>query len=267
MSILKKNKNDLMDADAADDLAELAVKEFKKDRGILPFCVLAIFAILFFALFLPIVRMYAGAHKTGETVGSTAGTAVGSAIGSFKGSTAGTLEGSAAGRAEGLNAQDIDIIVADIKDNLGEMGNLEVLTATASFRDILGIGNDYRAFFLLRGNVVFTINLNQIEIHPVSKEEISILLPAPECTVDIDDTATEKVAEYQKDFFTGDTQAGYEAFLKFVNQRSAELEKSLDGYDALNKQAQEAAKQQVELLAKSICGPDKTISVRIKDGR
>lgn len=267
MSISKKNKTNLMDADAADELAELAVTEFKKDRGILPFCMLAIFAILFLALFLPIIRMYLGAHKTGEAVGSTAGTAVGGAIGSFKGITTGTQAGAEAGREEGLNAKDIDITVADIKDGLGELGKLEILTATASFRDVLGIGNDYRAFFLLRGNVIFTVDMNQVEIQPISEEEISILLPVPECTVAIDDTATEKVAEYQKDFFTGDTQAGYEAFLKFVNQRSAELEKSLDGYDALDRQAQEAAKQQIELLAKSICGPDKTISVRIKDGR
>lgn len=266
MSISKKSKTDLMDTDAADELAELAVKEFKKDRRILPFCAWAFFVVLLFVLFLA-VRMYVGAQKTGETVGSTIGTAVGGAIGSFKGITTGTQAGAEAGREEGLNAKDIKVIVADIKDGLGELGKLEILTATASFRDVLGIGNDYRAFFLLRGNVVFTVDMNQVEIQPVSGAEISILLPVPECTVAIDDTATEKVAEYQKDFFTGDTQAGYEAFLKFVNQRSDELEKSLDGYDALNRQAQNAAEQQVKLLAKSICGPDKTISVHIKDRR
>lgn len=256
-----------MDTDTADELAELAAKEFKKDRGILPFCMVAIFVVLIVALLLPTVRMYAGAHKTGETVGSTAGTAVGGAVGSFRGITTGTQDGAETGREEGLNAKDIDIIVADIKDSLGKMGKLEILTATASFRDISSIGKDYRAFFLLRGNVVFTIDLNQVEIRSTSGNEISIFLPAPECTVDIDDTATEKVAEYQKDFFTGDTQAGYEAFLKFVNQRSSELEKSLDGYDALSNQAQGAAIQQVKLLAENICGPDKTISVNMKDGR
>lgn len=267
MSISKKNKTCLMDVDVADGLAELATTEFKKDHRILPFCMLAAFIVLVAAVLVLTVRMHAGAREAGEAVGSTAGTAVGGAIGSFRGITNGTQEGYDAGRKEGLNAKDIDIIVTGVKESLGKLGKLEILTATASFRDVLGIGNDYRAFFLLRGNVVFAVDMNQVEIHPISEKEISILIPDPICTVNIDDTATEKVAEYQKDFFTGDTQAGYEAFLKFVNQRSAELEKALDGYDDLNKQAQEAAIQQIKLLAENICGPDKTISVRMKDGR
>lgn len=267
MSALRKNKFKPQVIEASSEgLEEIAVKEVKNNRLFLPALVFIVFVLLLMALLMFILPAYRAARDTGSAFGSSVGTVTGAALGSFDGITKGLSEGYEQGKTDGINAEDVNIVLEDIKDELGKMGKLEIMVATASFKDISSIGSSYAALYLLRGRVIFTVDLNKADFRTLSSGEIMIQLPLPECDIEIDDSETEKVAEYQKHFFTGSTEAGFTGFLNTLTQIKTLSKDYIDGYGALQEQAENAAKQQVKLLAESISGSGRSVSVSFRNG-
>lgn len=268
MSASRKNELERVTEASPEELLEaVAVEEFKNNRAVVPILFAAVAVLILMLLGMFIMPAYRAARDTGSAFGTSVGTVTGTAIGSFDGITKGLSEGYEQGKTDGINAEDVNIVLEDIKDELGEMGKLEVMVATASFKDISSIGSSYAALYLLRGRVIFTVDLNKAEFGILSDNGIMIQLPLPECEIEIDDSETEKVAEYQKHFFTGSTEAGFTGFLNTLTQIKTLSRDYIDGYEALQEQAENAAKQQVKLLAESICGSGKSVSVSFKEGK
>lgn len=268
MSASRKNKIQRVTEASPEELLEsVAAEEFKNNRAAFPIFFAAVAVLILMLLGMFIMPAYRAARDTGSAFGTSVGTVTGTAIGSFDGITKGLSEGYEQGKIDGINAEDVTIVLEDIKDELGDMGKLEVMVATASFRDMSSIGSSYAALYLLRGRVIFAVDLNRANFSILSNNDIMIQLPLPECEIEIDDSETEKVAEYQKHFFTGSTEAGFTGFLNTLTQIKTLSKDYIDGYEALQEQAENAAKQQVKLLAESICGAGKSVSVSFKEGK
>ena len=156
-----------------------------------------------------VIALYYNANATamGSGIGQKTGTLVGKAIGSLEGITKGREEGTAAGKAAGLSAEDTE---ADIANEIRKLENLEVLVASVKINDFHSIGDnvEYAALYLLKGDVVFSVDLSQAEI-VTSNNGIQITLPMPHGELYIDQSQIEKVAEYQKHFFGGSAEDGY----------------------------------------------------------
>ena len=116
------------------------------------------------ACFLAFALYYnATAASRGTSIGQETGALVGKAIGSLEGITKGREEGTEAGKAAGLSARDTE---ADIANEIRKIENLEVLVASVKINDVHSIGEnvDYAALYLLKGDVVFSVDLSQAEI-------------------------------------------------------------------------------------------------------
>ncbi len=198
------------------------------------------------------INIRIGATSFGGGIGSSAGSLVGKAIGSLEGMTTGRAEGSAAGKKSGLSAEDT---AAEIANQIHEVKNLEVLAASVKLRNFHTIGEeenpDYAALYLVNGNVVFTVDMNAAEITSQA-DGLHIVLPKPVGTLYLDDSSVEKVAEYQKRFFNGSAEDGFNAYLNTMIKMQSASEETLDNYGALISSAKDAASSQVTLLAKSV---------------
>lgn len=191
---------------------------------------------------------YSNASEMGEAIGSDAGKAVGKAVGSFEGITRGREAGIEAGKAEGLSARDTE---AELADMAGDVGRLEVLAATISIQNLNQVGDTYAALYLLRGEAVFTVDLSQAEIRR-DGGGLTILLPAPEVDTYIDAAEIDKIADYQRRFFNGSSEAGFEDYINSLKEIQHVARDSIADYDKLEEQAREAALRQVKLLVNQV---------------
>lgn len=204
---------------------------------------------------------YSHASELGENIGSDAGRAVGKALGSFEGITKGREAGIEDGKAEGLKAIDTEAEAAAL---VSDVGRLEVLAATVSIQNLNQVGDTYAALYLLRGEAVFTVDLDQAEI---SRDggKITILLPDLEVDTYIDAAEIDKIADYQRLFFNGNAEAGFEQYINSLKEIKKVSSDSIAGCEELEKQAKEAACRQVGLLARQIRGNE--IQVEFKSER
>lgn len=200
--------------------------------------------VMLFPLFL-LNNVYANASEIGENLGSAAGKAAGAAIGSFQGITKGNAAGLQDGKAEGLSAKDTTIDITDIM----EMGKLEVLVATTTIENLNKMGNDYAALYLLRGDVVFTVDLQQASFD-TETDTLSIPQPMPTCY--FDPVEIQKIAEYQKTVFSGSTEDGFTEYLNSLKQLEISFTDSIENYDNLLASAQTAAIHQVKQIAENM---------------
>ncbi len=190
-------------------------------------------------------NVYANASEIGENLGSAAGKAAGAAIGSLQGITKGNAAGLQDGKAEGLSAKDTTIDITDIM----EMGKLEVLVATTTIENLNKMGNDYAALYLLRGDVIFTVDLQQASFD-TETDTLSIPQPMPTCY--FDPVEIKKIAEYQKTFFSGSTEDGFTEYLNSLKQLEISFTDSIENYDNLLASAQTAAIHQVKQIAENM---------------
>ena len=199
----------------------------------------------------------------GNSIGRKTGMLVGKAIGSFEGLTKGREEGSAAGKAEGLSAKDIE---GDIANKIHEVGNLEVLVASVKINDFHSIGKDkkYAALYLLKGDVVFSVDLSRINI-VANGNDIQITIPSPHGELYIDQSQIEKVAEYQEHFFSGSAEDGFDAYLNSMDKLNEASAETLDNYDALIKAAKESAEKQIRHLALSVAVDSYQVNVEFEE--
>lgn len=201
-------------------------------------------------------------HRVGKisnTIGQTNGEIVGTAIGSARGVTVGIKEGKEAGEQAGLSAEDT---TASIKGSMEALGNLEVLVANVSLKNINKIGKSYASLYLINGNAVFSVDLAEAEInHSVDGKEIYITIPEPDLNVNLDMSRTEKLAEFQKFSFTVTAKDGLESFVNSLGKIKENVQDNLANYDLLCADAKESAKKQVQQLAGRMCGYNYVIHV------
>lgn len=221
--------------------------------------VLMIFAIV--GVFGYVIPAYNDAKNLGVSVGDKTGKLVGNVIGSYDGITTGLSKGSEDGKEEGLSAKDTK---SEIKTSLSEVGNLEVLEAGVKLKDVNTLGNNYAALFLLKGVAIYTVNLKDVEINDVDSSTVEILLPDVNVEIYIDESATEKLAEYQKYSWSGSAKDG---FVEYMNTREAadkSVKATLENYDDLIEAAESSAKKQVGIIAQAATGNKKEIVVHFK---
>ncbi len=217
----------------------------KIPKRILPYIVFILSAlILAYCIFLRV-----GASSKGGSMGQDLGSKVGNAIGSFEGFTKGRSEGEEAGKSAGLSADDT---AAEIANEIHKVENLEVLVASVKVTDMHSIGqdNEYAALYLVKGEAVFSVDLASAKIE-FQNDTIHITLPRPKVELHFDQSQIDKAAEYQKYYFSGSAEDGFDAYLNTMTKLKETTADELDNYDELLDEAKESAKKQVAQLATS----------------
>ncbi len=199
-------------------------------------------------LFVILIFTYINAKETGNNVGNITGRTVGTALGSFDGFTKGLEEGYEDGKRQGLSAEDTNVIVAN---EMASIGKLDVLVAFDQFVDNFSEGNDYKALFVYKAKAVFSINLSLAHVF-VNGNDLEIVIPQPECEVTIDEEQSEEIAEWQKYFWSGNSEAGYIGYMNSMKKIKDKAASEMSNYNILMSQAKASAKRQVEMLANSI---------------
>ncbi len=189
------------------------------------------------------VKLRINASLIGKEIGSGIGTIVGNAIGSFEGMTKGRVDGTEAGKKAGLSAEDTE---AQVANQIQRMEKLEVLVASVKLSDFHSIGEkqNYAALYLVNGNVVFTVDMSLAKVIKQAGS-IKVILPLPKGELYLDDSSVNKVAEYQKRFFNGSAEDGFEAYLNTMKKIQEISEDTLVNYDELVDSARQAAENQV----------------------
>lgn len=231
------------------------------ETGLLMIICVILVCILIYAIILRI-----NAEDTGSKLGQTTGEQIGKFVGSFEALTD-YGKAYAEGKEQGLSAEDT---TAEIANQIKSISKLEVLVASVKLSDIHTIGEekncDYAALYLGKGEAVFTVNLNKAEIVD-DGEEILITLPKPEMELIVNQSEIKKVAEYQKRFFSGSSEDGFDAYLNSMSKLVGESEKTLANYDVLVATAQEAAIKQITQLASSVSVGEREIVINFEEGR
>lgn len=190
--------------------------------------------------------------EMGQSYGSVLGNGVGLAIGSYNGLTSGFEEGKEAGLSDALNSE--DDIRAEIENSVHDIGNLEVLVAGFSVQNFHEIGDEYASLEILKGNAVFSINLNNAEFsYNRDGTRLTVFLDEPEIDIYINEDETEQLAEYQKYPWSGSAENGYKAYLNSRANTAKEIKETMDNYDELMQMAKDAATKEVKRLAEAIC--------------
>lgn len=224
----------------------------KKGSGLLKWGIAALCAAL-----LLLIGSIAFA-KYVPTLSEMVGTALGSWQGVMQGITSGAEAGLSAGKEKGLSAKDTTVRIGS---KMNETGKLQVMLVDLKLTDLYQQGSapDYAALWTMEGNGVFTVDLTQAKAaYHETENKITIEIPKPEFTPYLDDTTVKLIAKYQRDFFNGNTDNGYQGYL---NSRTQINQKAQEEMLAMRDCAEECALRQVDLLAKSVCG--RTVSVDI----
>lgn len=214
-----------------------------------------------------VVTVFAGYlhHKSkdiGNAVGQVNGKIVGTAIGSAKGVTIGVEEGKKAGESAGLDAEDT---VVDIKGSMESLGKLEVLVAGVSLKNINKIGDTYTGLYIINGDAVFSVDLEQAEISfSQDGTDVYITIPEPDLELYLDQNSTQKLAESQNFSWTVTAKDGLINYLNTMTQTVEKVKETMVNYDSLFADAKEAAKKQVKQLASTICGDNYIVHVQFK---
>lgn len=199
-----------------------------------------------------------------ESMGTTFGQSTGLQVGKFIGSLEAKEDYDKAyeeGKKQGLSAEDT---LAEVANKIKEVEHLEVLVASMKLNDIHTVGEEYAALYLLKGDAVFSVDLSKAEITEKS-DGIYIALPQLDINLIVDQNKIRKVAEYQKRFFNGSSEIGYDAYLNSMAKIVEESKETLVNYDSLNKTAQETAKRQVSQLVNSIAVEKRNVIVTFKE--
>lgn len=184
----------------------------------------------------------------------------GAFAGSWRYVTSGTAEATEEGTEVGLSAKDT---VARIDTKMTMTGNLEVLLVDFHLTDKYTHGKYYAALFGLKGEGIFSVNLEQSQTdYNKEKNQITITIPEPVFIPYLDDGSLERLAEYKSSVFDGSSENGYEGYLNTREQVEQHVQEKLYGFDIMQKQARTSALRQVEMLASSVCGNSFSVKVQ-----
>jgi hypothetical protein len=223
-----------------------AIKPVRKNMIYILTILMVLLLVAFFTIVLP---FYVSAKETGEDIGSTAGSLAGIAIGSLDGITNGIEEGEAAGKEQGLSAEDTR---AEIETQIESTGKLDVLVADGcEITDSFTQGDDYWALFAYNATAVFSVDLTDIKVTD-NDGDLLITVPNPVCEITIDETEVDELVAWQKNYWSGETEAAYEGYQNSMGQinENAEAEMEAQFMD----QAKIAAKKSISQIANSASG-------------
>lgn len=202
------------------------------------------------------------ANDVGALAGQVSGTLVGAAIGSADGLINGTREGIEAGAAKGLSAEDTSIY---IQDSMKQLGNLEVLAASVTLKNVNKVGEAYAELILMNGNAIFSVDMTQAEIQfSRDGKEVAIAIPEPVMELNLNEEKTQQLAEIQKFSFSVSAEDGLVEYLNSMAEIVQKAEEHIANYDSLVERAQGAAITQVQELAETISGGQYVVQVQIR---
>lgn len=195
-------------------------------------------------------------YQLGSDLGAAAGAAVGTAIGT----KTGLNEGIDAGRKDGLSAEETEVILAG---KMEAAGKLQVLASGVTLEDAQDIGKAYKSIEIVKGDVVFTVDLQNAEV-TVTEKKATILIETPQVQFYLDESESEKIMEVQKFSLITNAEDGVTAFLNSRAQINEKIEEYIQGYDDLMETAKKCAVEQTRNLADAACGGTKEIVVGFK---
>ncbi len=226
--------------------------------------------LLFWMLFVVVLPFALDSKNLGNSYGGQLGSGVGTAIGSFHGLTSGYNDGKEDGINDALDSK--DDIEAAIENSVQEIGKLEVLVAGFSVQNFHEIGKEYASLELLKGNAVFTVDLNYAEIlFNRDGSHITVSLNEPDVDLYINENDTEQLAEYQKYPWSGSAENGYKAYLNSRANSVSQIKDSMENYDTLMESAKNAAIKEITRLASAVCAytdedSSRSVTVTFKGG-
>jgi hypothetical protein len=227
---------------------------FSKQTAIAIGCIL----LLIFSFFI-----YSRASSIGTSVGQAEGKLVGTAVGSAKGVTIGRQAGKEAGEQAGLSAQDTTV---DIKSSVEALGNLEVLASDVTLSNRNKLGEAYASLSLISGQLVFFVDMSKCEVSfSRDSNEVYIILPAPQHRLSLDLNSTKLLAEIQHFSFSVDAEDAMNGYINSLNETADAAKEDIANYEALSDAAKDAAKNQVTLLVKKICGGNPIVNISFKE--
>lgn len=210
-----------------------------------------------------VVNIRIKAKSIGSFLGEAAGSDAGRVMGSFEALTD-YRDAYAEGKEEGLSARDT---TAEVANKIYELNKLEVLVAGVKLKNVHSIGEgenqEYAALYLLKGDAVFTVDFSEAEIQSEGGR-ISVMLPEPEMDLIIDQRKINKAAEYQKYFFSGSAEDGFDAFLASMNEMDSQTKETLVNYDVLMAAAKDSAIKQVEQLLRAVSVPEPDVEIEFR---
>ncbi|MGM9941881.1 MAG: DUF4230 domain-containing protein [Bulleidia sp.] len=202
------------------------------------------------------------ANDFGTMVGNMNGQIVGIALGSFKGVTEGLDDGYRDGKEKALSAEDTEVRIGNVMHSIGK---LEVLSASVTLTNVNEVGDTYGSLERIGGNVVFTVDLNQIEINfSNDNQSVYVSIPYPECEIYIDQQTTEVLAEYQKFSWTVKAEEGLKEYINSMKELVEKARENISNYDTLQQQAESAAIEQVKNVVQEVCLNKKTVNIQFQ---
>ena len=109
------------------------------------------------------------------------------------------------------------------------------------------------------------MDLSKADINDEGTDDIRILLPDVEVEIYIDESETEKLAEYQKHSWTGSTKDGFTAYMNSRAAMDESVKETMNNYAQLKETAEKSAIKQVESIAKAATGNKKSVIVDFKE--
>lgn len=196
--------------------------------------------------------------------GITAGSNAGRFEGSFTGVTQKLQEGLELGREEALKPENT-VVSLDISTIIQETGKLEVLSAGVKLTDMNEFGREYKDLTVVKGDIVFTVDLSQCEVTQNDKSTL-IVLPEPVADVYIDYKTTQVLDVIQKYPWSGNSADAATAFMNSIKATKEEMCKKVSNYDMLLNMARDSAEETVAKLASGVNVNDTDIKVICGNG-
>ena len=237
---LSKSNNNTSEENMGERVIEEALKEYNKlDKESKGYVHIIIYIISFILLFTIV-------WFSGDLFGKK----VGIAYGSYEGLTEGLNQGYQDGKETGKSAEDMEIRIIN---EFEKIRKLEVLITSVKFTDMNQYGDDvkYAALYLLKGNAVFTVDLSRVEIQFVD-ESIVIKVPKPEVELHIENSQIQKVADYQKMFFNGSAEDGFDDYLNSMDKIQKNAEEKISNYGTLEEIAEKEAERIITQMIQTV---------------
>lgn len=226
--------------------------------------VLAVTAGIVFFIIKPVCD---GAEGIGIETGKLLGKQVAMAVEPFRipfDAAKGAMEGYEAG----VSAEDTSVESSKTVETLGS-GILEVFTADVTIHDVqtqgepLPTGPYYAALYEYKGKLIFSVDLNNVDIRH-NGSDVIITVPKPDHRLVIDESKTTPVAVYQSiwGYIGTSPNDGIDSTMNSRNQLMEKSAEELEDYPELLAAAQEEAIKQIRELAEAVI-IDKSFNVKV----
>lgn len=223
-------------------------------------CLIVVIALCIAFVLIP---LYKNAQSIGESAGEASGKAVGTAVGSYKGATEEFPAGFDDGKKEGLSGKDTKV---EMQNSLTEVENLEVLVSSFKINNFHEVADKYAALYLLKAEAVFSVDLSKASVE-VSEDgnTIFITLPQPDVDIYVDDSQTDKAWSYQKSWFSGSAEDGFDAYIGSMDNLESNAKETAQNDDGLMQSARDSAERQIQQIANSVCVNGEDVKILWED--